>query len=109
MRICSVQVCHQIGAKLLIDDSLENTMKCAEAIPPVPSLLFGDSAWNQRESHYDDIKTELSFDERLKKEGGREWWKDEKVVLPEGVPLTRVKDWAEVIAWVEKERHEGRL
>jgi len=108
-KLSKAGVCHKIGAKILIDDSLENTMKCAEATPPVPALLFGDFAWNQRESHYDDIKTELSFDQRMEKEGGHEWWKDEKVVIPEGVPLIRVKDWEAVVQWVEQERHAGRL
>lgn len=108
-KLSKAGVCHSIGAKILIDDSLENTMKCAEANPPVPALLFGDFPWNQRESHYDSIATELNFKQRLEKEGGREWWKDEKVVIPEGLPLTRVKDWEGVVAWVEKERHEGRL
>lgn len=85
----------------MIDDSLENGLKCAKATPPVPILLFGDNQWNQREAKYANIKDELSFDERLKKEGGREFWKDENVTIPEGLPLVRVKGWQDVVRWVE--------
>ena len=56
-----------------------------------------------------DIKDELSFAQRLEKEGGREFWKDENTVIPDGVPLTKVKDWKEVIAWVEEQREQGKL
>lgn len=104
-----MQVCHRLGAKLMIDDSVENALKCVKADPPVPTLLFGDREWNKRESRYDDISTELSFEQKLEKEGGREFWKEEKVVIPEGAPLTRVKDWAEVIAWVEEAKKAGKL
>ena len=98
-----------MGAKFLIDDSLENAMKCLDHSPPIRVLLFGDNEWNKRESKYTDIKTELSFDQRLKKEGGREFWKEEAVKIPEGAPLTRVNGWDEVIAWVEEQRQKGEL
>lgn len=105
----SLQVCKKLGAKFLIDDSLENALKCATHENPTPVLLFGYNAWNQRESKYEDIKEELSFEQRLEKEGGREFWKDEVVVLPEGVPLKRVKNWEEVLQWVETQRRDGKL
>ena len=73
------QVCRKIGAKFLIDDSAENSIKCACANPPVPVLLFGDYAWNQRIGQYDDVTKEVSFEEKLKREGGREFWKEEKL------------------------------
>lgn len=103
------QVCHKLGAKLLIDDSIENALKCLHADPPVPVLLFGDREWNKRESKYENINTELSFEQRLEKEGGREFWKEENVEIPEGAPLTRVNDWVELVAWVEETRHAGCL
>lgn len=56
-----------------------------------------------------DIKDELSFAQRLEKEGGREFWKDEDTVLPEGAPLTRVDDWQGVLEWVENQRSQGKL
>ena len=84
-------------------------MKCATAVPPVPVLLFGDYAWNQRMGQYKDIKAEVSFEEKLKREGGREFWKEEAVVVPEGAPLMRVKGWREVLEWVEAKKAEGSL
>lgn len=102
-------MCKKLNAKFLVDDSLENALKCATHAEPTPVLLFGDNAWNQRESKYTDIKDELSFAQRLEKEGGREFWKDEVTAIPEGVPLTRVKNWGEVIQWVESQRREGKL
>lgn len=102
-------MCHRLKAKLMIDDSIENCLKCVHADPPVPTLLFGENAWNERESKYSDIKTEMSFDQRLEKEGGREFWKEEKVELPAGAPLTRVKGWDEVVAYVEAAKKDGKI
>lgn len=104
-----MQVCEKLGARFLVDDSLDNALKCATHAPPTPVLLFGDNAWNQRESHYGDVAAELSFAQRLEREGGREFWKDEVVRIPDGLPLTRVKNWEEVMRWVEDRRREGKL
>ncbi|KAI0768610.1 hypothetical protein BD413DRAFT_563434 [Trametes elegans] len=108
-KLSKAEVCRKIGAKFLIDDSAENSIDCACANPPVPVLLFGDYAWNQRIGKYYDVKKEVSFEEKLKREGGREFWKEEKLVVPDGAPLVRVKNWQEVVAWVEKQRAEGKL
>ncbi|KAI0080025.1 hypothetical protein K474DRAFT_1658267 [Panus rudis PR-1116 ss-1] len=111
-KLPKAEVCHKLGAKLLIDDSLENALKCVQANPPVPVILFGDNEWNKRESTYKDISQELSFEQRLEKEGpGKEWWKEDekKVQIPEGAPLVRVKDWEEVVRWVEEAKKSGKL
>lgn len=84
-------------------------MKCINHVPPTHVLLFGDNEWNKRESKYTDVKTEVSFEQRLEKEGGREFWKDEEVKIPATAPLTRVKGWDEVVSWVEERRAEGEL
>lgn len=104
-----VQVCLTIGAKFLIDDSLENALKCAKHPQPTPVLLFGNNAWNQREAKYGAIEDEMSFEARLKKEGGREFWKDEVVHIPAELPITRVPDWKAVVAWAEAALLEGRI
>ena len=93
----------------MIDDSVENCLKCINADPPVPTILFGDREWNKRESKYGDISTELSFAQKFEKEGGREFWKEERVVIPESAPLKRVRDWAEAVAWVEEAKRSGKL
>ena len=98
------QVCHTLGAKLLIDDSVENALACAKADPPITVLLFGDYQWNKRESRLDHPQDHLGYKERLEFEHGREWWKDETVELPSIV--TRMKDWKEVVTWVEKNEEQ---
>jgi len=100
-RLSKAEVCHKLGAKFMIDDSMENALKCARADPPVPVLLFGEYAWNEREAKFGDMREEMSFEERLKKEGGREFWHDDDVKeLPKG--LIRVKNWEEVVRWVQE-------
>ena len=98
----SLQVCHNIGAQLLIDDSVENALACAGANPPVSVLLFGDYQWNKRESKVDCPEDHLGYDDRLKAEGGHEWWKDDLVdgKLPRSV--NRVKNWKEVVSWAKE-------
>lgn len=56
-----------------------------------------------------DMRDAMTFDRRLEAEGGKEFWKEEKVEIPEGAPLYRVKDWSEVIRWVQKARSEGKM
>lgn len=106
-----VQVCIDLGAKLLIDDSLENALSCVSHDPPTPILLFGDYEWNKRQSFPSDHKSDdTTFSRRLEREGPEFWKKDEeKVIYPEDAPLWRVKDWGETIRWVEKARQQGRI
>jgi hypothetical protein len=106
---CDLQVCTDLNAQLLIDDSAENALQCATAVFPTRTLLFGDYQWNKRLSRHDDARDEMSFDRRLKAEGGREFWKDETVPIPDGAPLWRVKDWGEIVRWVQKARSEGKI
>ncbi|TBU64735.1 hypothetical protein BD310DRAFT_943733 [Dichomitus squalens] len=112
-KLSKADVCRKIGAKFLIDDSVENALKCVVADPPEPVLLFGDYSWNTRVGRYSDITKETSFEEKLKREGGREFWKEDSAALekeiPPSAPLTRVKDWKEVLEWVEKKTAEGKL
>ena len=60
---------------------------------------------------YSNIASETSIEEKLQREGGREFWKEESVdkEIPPGAPLTRVKGWKEVLEWVEKKRAAGEL
>ncbi|KAI0706061.1 hypothetical protein BC835DRAFT_1311935 [Cytidiella melzeri] len=108
-KLSKADICAKLGAKFLVDDSLENSLKCATHSTPTPVLLFGKNEWNQRLSKYSNIKEELSFEQRLAKEGGREFWKDENVVIPQDIPLTRVDDWAGVLRWVEEQRSLGKF
>lgn len=106
----SLQVCLDLGAKLLIDDSLENALACASHKPPVPVLLFGDYEWNKRQSFPSDNKDDTMYSRRLENEGPEFWKKDdEKVVYPQGAPLWRVKHWGETIRWIEQARKESKI
>lgn len=44
----------------------------------------------------------MTFSRRLEANGGKEFWKDERLDVPEGAPLYRVKGWSEVVEWVRK-------
>ncbi|KAJ8457468.1 hypothetical protein ONZ45_g18301 [Pleurotus djamor] len=80
------QVCNDLGARLLIDDSAENAIQCSTHDPPTRVLLFGDYQWNKRTSGPSDYRDEMSFDIRLKAEGGREFWKEEALEIPKDAP-----------------------
>ncbi|KIM85455.1 hypothetical protein PILCRDRAFT_817479 [Piloderma croceum F 1598] len=109
-KLTKQEVCLSLGAKLLIDDSLENALLCASHTPPTPVLLFGDYEWNKRQSLSTDHRNDMTFARRLETEGP-EFWKndDQKVVYPEGAPLWRVRDWGETIRWIEKAREQGKI
>ncbi|KAG6919590.1 hypothetical protein DXG01_004254 [Tephrocybe rancida] len=100
-KLSKAEVCANLGAVLLIDDSSENALQCAASKKPIQVLLFGDYEWNKRVSGPLDARDEMSFDRRLEAGNGKEFWKDECVLIPEGAPLTRVRDWNEVVRWVQ--------
>lgn len=62
------EVLHKLGARLLIDDALENAIDCARAEPPVPCILFGgEYEWNKRFCGGDDTgRDKLTHDELVK-------------------------------------------
>ncbi|PFH54767.1 hypothetical protein AMATHDRAFT_169464 [Amanita thiersii Skay4041] len=98
-RLNKAQICADLKARLLIDDSAENALDCASATPAIPVLLFGDYEWNKRKSSMEDAKDEMAFKRRVEREGN-EFWKREEIVVPEGAPLWRVTDWQGVVKWV---------
>jgi len=108
-KLDKAQVCADLKARLLIDDSSENALQVSTsssaATPPTPVLLFGQYEWNKRLSSHADAMDTMTFDNRLQIEGGKEFWKDERLEdhIPEGAPLHRVKDWQEVVRWVRAE------
>jgi len=109
-KLTKQEVCMDLGAKLLIDDSLENALLCSSYNPPTPVLLFGDYEWNKRQSFSTDYRDDMTFSRRLETEGAEFWKKDDlKVVYPEGAPLWRVRDWGETIRWIERARADGRI
>jgi hypothetical protein len=51
----------------------------------------------------------MSFDRRFTAGGGKEFWKEETFIVPEGIPLQRVKDWSKGIRWVKTAQQEDRI
>lgn len=74
----------------------------------MPVLLFGNYEWNKRISRPSDNRDEMSFKEREKVEG-KYFWKNEKLEVPEGALLYKVKDWGEVVQWVKDARKQGNM
>lgn len=102
-------------------------MQLATAAPPVPVLLLGEHEWNKRlsvvkssappkagedgEGTAEPDVTQMSFAQRTEKEGGREWWKDDEVSAQRNIEenhIIRVRDWEEVVKWVEEHLQEGK-
>ncbi|KAJ3882386.1 hypothetical protein F5051DRAFT_394724 [Lentinula edodes] len=114
-KLSKAQVCADLKARLLIDDSSENALQVSTsssaATPPTPVLLFGHYEWNKRLSLHSDAVDAMAFDTRLQKEGGREFWKYERFEdhIPEGAPLHRVRDWEEVVQFVKSARAANEL
>ncbi|KAJ3890663.1 hypothetical protein GG344DRAFT_66090 [Lentinula edodes] len=114
-KLSKAQVCADLKARLLIDDSSENALQVSTsssaATPPTPVLLFGHYEWNKRLSLHSDAVDAMAFNTRLQIEGGREFWKYERFEdhIPEGAPLHRVRDWEEVVQFVKSARAANEL
>ncbi|KDQ54865.1 hypothetical protein JAAARDRAFT_693313 [Jaapia argillacea MUCL 33604] len=110
-KLTKAEVCQQLSATLIIDDSIDNAISCASYSHPTPVLLFGDYEWNKRPSVSATEKDQLGFDERCALEPGKEWWKDDEIG-PSGLDdhvIWRVRDWVGVVGWVEEARGDGRI
>ncbi|KAH7927388.1 hypothetical protein BV22DRAFT_1031872 [Leucogyrophana mollusca] len=125
-KLSKAQVCIDIGAKLLVDDSLENALACAKYVPgpddvgstpPPPVLLFGSYEWNHRFSEAADERDDMMYEKRSELEGGQKFLevdvkRAEEVlqqVNKERTRVTRVKDWSEVVRWVTNAKKEGKI
>jgi uncharacterized membrane protein len=82
MRSLQHQVCRDLKAVLLIDDSSENALRTATDKSSTPVLLFGDYQWNQRICKHDDACEEMAFSRRFEAEGKREFWKEVRPETP---------------------------
>lgn len=116
-KLTKADVCIRIGAKLLIDDSLENAVACAEHISPSgdgvvpPVLLFGDYQWNKRLSLPEDEHDDMAYARRVELGNGDTNFLVEDARLGEEALarangkhrnfVRRVKDWKAVVSYVE--------
>ncbi|KAG8220059.1 hypothetical protein J3R82DRAFT_1076 [Butyriboletus roseoflavus] len=116
-KLSKAEVCIRIGAKLLIDDSLENAVACAEYVSPSgdglapPVLLFGDYQWNKRISLPEDEHDDMVYERRVELENGSTDFLVEDARQGEEALaranekcqnfVQRVKDWKAVVSYVE--------
>ncbi|KAG8904523.1 hypothetical protein FRB99_001606 [Tulasnella sp. 403] len=125
-QVTKAQMLRNLGASLLIDDSLDNCIDCAKT--GLPIMLFGHYEWNKRTSTvHARIEDSMGFEEREGYESARgtsttitdsprssaagsvvkrarRWWERDDVpdsALPRGV--TRVATWDDVVR-VAKEK-----
>ena len=91
-------LCKELGAVLLIDDSLENCIVCNDY--DMNAIIFGGYEWGKRHSTAGGDYTE-SYAERLVRQPDERWWENDIIMeLPGGV--VRLGTWGEVVAWVHK-------
>ncbi|KAH0838550.1 hypothetical protein J3R83DRAFT_6869 [Lanmaoa asiatica] len=116
-KLTKAEVCIRIGAKLLIDDSLENAVACAEYVSPsgdgvAPSvLLFGYYQWNKRLSLPEDEHDDMVYARRVELGNGDTNFLVEDVRHGEEALaranekrqdfVQRVKDWNAVVSYIE--------
>lgn len=116
-KVTKAEVCIRIGAKLLIDDSLENAVDCAEYVPPSedsvapPVLLFGDYQWHRRISSREDERDDMTYARRVELRNGDTSFLEEDIREGEKALarvnekrqncVQRMKDWKEVVRYVE--------
>lgn len=107
-RLTKADVCKEINAKVLIDDSAENAFKTSASPHAITVLLFGRYNWNRRVAKIKSEAEELSHEEKNKAEDGREWWKDDEFELPQpGLQIHRTEDWDVVVEWVRQAKVDG--
>ncbi|KAF7320185.1 Protein kinase domain-containing protein [Mycena kentingensis (nom. inval.)] len=82
--LTKAQVCAELKAQILIDDSAENAIQVSTASTPTPVLLFGEYEWGKRISVAGEGADVMSFDIRLAACGGEKFWEKETLEIPEG-------------------------
>lgn len=90
------EICKLIGAKMLVDDSLENAYDVHDNAG-LPILLFGDWNWNKKTLHLDAAASPKSYAQRIR-DGEKEDTTD--VVLPKGI--VRTIRWSDVVEHVKE-------
>ncbi|KAG9314615.1 hypothetical protein JVU11DRAFT_5419 [Chiua virens] len=116
-KLTKAEVCIKIGVKLLIDDSLENAMGCAEYVSPSgdgvspPVWLFGDYQWNKRLSLPEDEDDDMTYARRVELRNGDTSFLVEDIRRGEEAltrvnkkrpdSVRRVKAWKEVVGYLE--------
>lgn len=116
-KLTKAEVCIRVGANLLIDDSLENAVACAEHVSPSgdevgpPVLLFGDYQWNKRLSLPEDEHDDMAYARRVELRSGDTSFLVEDIRRSEEALarvndkrqncVRRVKDWKGVVRYVE--------
>lgn len=123
-KLSKAQICVDIGARLLIDDSVENAVACVQhvvessgTVTPPHVLLFGSYEWNKRLSRRSEERDDMMYARRMEVEGDNQFLERDVIHCKEElrkansnkIRVKRVQNWNEVIAHVEAERAAGRL
>ncbi|EIW86468.1 hypothetical protein CONPUDRAFT_86438 [Coniophora puteana RWD-64-598 SS2] len=127
-KLSKADVCIDLGAKVLIDDSIENALSCARHKPmqessqntlgPPTVLLFGAYQWNSRiSSQSTDEREDMAYDSRVERTGGTSFLDEDQAAAQLELDdvnfgktrICRVKDWSAVVKWIRAESDAGRL
>ncbi|KAF8845368.1 hypothetical protein BDN67DRAFT_454087 [Paxillus ammoniavirescens] len=123
-RVTKAEVCIDLGAKLLIDDSMDNALACARYVAPdgvakvaPPVLLFGAYEWNKRMSQPGDERDDMVFDVRVEREGGTHFLEEDakkaaqllESVNAKRACVLRANDWNEVVRYIIAAQKEGKI
>lgn len=91
-------LCKELGAVLLIDDSLENCIVCQD---DTKAVIFGGYEWGKRLSTTTGVGDSESYAERLVRQPNERWWENDIIKdLPNGI--VRLGTWDEVVAWIHQ-------
>ena len=91
-------LCKELGAALLIDDSLENCIMCSG---DTKAIIFGGYEWGKRHSTTTNADDSESYAERLVRQPTDRWWENDVITdLPDGI--VRLGTWDEVLVWIYK-------
>lgn len=85
------QICKLIGAKMLVDDSIENAYE-VHANAGIPVALYGDWNWNKKTLNVESAASPKSYEQRIA-DGEKEDTSD--AVLPEGI--FRTPKWSDAL------------
>ena len=89
------EICKLIGAKVLVDDSIENAFEVHKNAG-IPVALYGDWNWNKKEIDPAATASHKSYAQRIA-DGEEETTK--LAVLPDGI--TRTIQWNEAVALIQ--------
>ncbi|KAI6136881.1 hypothetical protein F5141DRAFT_1077284, partial [Pisolithus sp. B1] len=93
-KLSKAQICVDIGARLLIDDS--HVVESSGTVTPPHVLLFGSYEWNKRLSRRSEERDDMMYARRMEVEGDNQ--EELRKANSNKIRVKRVQNWNEVIA-----------